>query len=76
LQAEPRRTGSGPGHGYGSFAPSAIADVAYLVEENGMLVDRLPPVEALDDLMYKSVAVGFAFFTVTTILGAPRPAQA
>src|SRR3569832_234385 len=29
-----------------------------------------PPVEVLDDVMYKSIAVGFAFFTIATVLGA------
>jgi cytochrome c-type biogenesis protein CcsB len=62
--------------GYGSFALSAMVGVAYLVKENGMLVDRLPPLEVLDDLMYKSIAVGFAFFTIATILGALWAAQA
>lgn len=36
----------------------------------------LPPLETLDDLMYKSIAVGFAFFTVATILGALWAAEA
>lgn len=31
---------------------------------------RLPSFEVLDDVMYKSIAVGFAFFTIATILGA------
>ncbi len=37
---------------------------------------RLPAFELLDDLMYKSIAVGFAFFTVATILGAFWAAEA
>jgi cytochrome c-type biogenesis protein CcsB len=62
--------------GYGSFALSAMVGVAYLVKEHGMLVDRLPALEVLDDVMYKSIAVGFAFFTIATILGALWAAQA
>ena len=31
---------------------------------------QLPPPDVLDDVMYKSIAVGFAFFTIATILGA------
>ena len=31
---------------------------------------RLPELVTLDDLMYKSIAMGFAFFTIATILGA------
>ena len=37
---------------------------------------RLPAPEVLDDLMYKSIAVGFAFFTIATILGAFWAAEA
>jgi len=62
--------------GYGSFALSAMVGVAYLVKERGVLADRLPPLEVLDDVMYKSIAVGFAFFTIATILGALWAAQA
>jgi cytochrome c-type biogenesis protein CcsB len=62
--------------GYGSFALSAMVGVAYLVKERGVLADRLPALEVLDDVMYKSIAVGFAFFTVATILGALWAAQA
>jgi len=62
--------------GYGSFALSAMVGVAYLLSERGILADRLPPLVVLDDVMYKSIAVGFAFFTVATILGALWAAQA
>ncbi len=62
--------------GYGSFALSAMVSVAYLLKERGVLADRLPSFEVLDDVMYKSIAVGFAFFTVATILGALWAAQA
>jgi cytochrome c-type biogenesis protein CcsB len=37
---------------------------------------RLPAYEVLDDVMYKSIAVGFAFFTIATILGAFWAAEA
>jgi len=37
---------------------------------------RLPPLEVLDDIMYRAIAVGFAFFTVATILGALWAADA
>ncbi len=40
------------------------------------LAERLPPLEVLDDIMYKAIAVGFAFFTVATILGALWAAEA
>jgi cytochrome c-type biogenesis protein CcsB len=36
----------------------------------------LPDFEVLDDIMYKAIAVGFAFFTIATILGALWAAEA
>jgi cytochrome c-type biogenesis protein CcsB len=62
--------------GYGSFALSAMVGSAYLLKSSGRLVDRLPSLEVLDDVMYKSISVGFAFFTVATILGALWAADA
>jgi hypothetical protein len=40
------------------------------------IAPRLPALEILDDIMYKAIAVGFAFFTVATILGALWAAEA
>jgi cytochrome c-type biogenesis protein CcsB len=40
------------------------------------IAQRLPSFEILDDLMYKSIAVGFAFFTIATVLGALWAAEA
>ncbi len=40
------------------------------------LAERLPALEVLDDVMYKSIAVGFAFFTIATVLGALWAAEA
>jgi cytochrome c-type biogenesis protein CcsB len=37
---------------------------------------RLPSKEVLDDVMYRSIAVGFGFFTIATILGALWAAEA
>ena len=37
---------------------------------------RLPDLTVLDDVMYKSIAVGFAFFTIATVLGALWAAEA
>ncbi|MBP0594027.1 c-type cytochrome biogenesis protein CcsB [Paraburkholderia sp. LEh10] len=62
--------------GYGSFALSAMVAVSYLMKERGVLADRLPALDVLDDVMYKSIAVGFAFFTIATILGALWAAEA
>ncbi len=62
--------------GYGTFALSAGVGAAYLLKSHGYLVDRLPSLEVLDDVMYKAISVGFAFFTVATILGALWAAEA
>lgn len=62
--------------GYGTFSLAAMVGVAYIVKSKGWLVDRLPSLEVLDDVMYKAIAVGFAFFTVATILGALWAADA
>lgn len=35
-----------------------------------------PPPELLDDFMYKAIALGFAFFTIATVLGAMWAAEA
>ena len=40
------------------------------------IASRLPSFEILDDVMYKSIAVGFAFFTIATVLGALWAADA
>jgi cytochrome c-type biogenesis protein CcsB len=62
--------------GYGTFSLAAGVAGAYLLKSSGRLQDRLPSLEVLDDLMYKSISVGFAFFTVATILGALWAAEA
>ena len=62
--------------GYGTFALAAMVGTAYLLKSHGTLADRLPALEVLDDVMYKSISVGFAFFTVATILGALWAAEA
>ncbi len=40
------------------------------------IAERLPAREVLDDVMYRSIAVGFGFFTIATILGALWAAEA
>ncbi|HEX2605626.1 MAG TPA: c-type cytochrome biogenesis protein CcsB [Oxalicibacterium sp.] len=62
--------------GYGTFSLAAMVAVAYLLKSRGVLADRLPSLEVLDDVMYKAIAVGFAFFTIATILGALWAAEA
>jgi cytochrome c-type biogenesis protein CcsB len=62
--------------GYGTFAIAAMLGIAYLLKTKNILADRLPSLELLDDVMYKAIAVGFAFFTIATILGALWAAEA
>ena len=62
--------------GYGSFSLAAMVASAYLLANKGVLTSRLPSLDVLDDVMYKSIAVGFAFFTIATILGAIWAAEA
>jgi cytochrome c-type biogenesis protein CcsB len=69
--------------GYGAFALAAMTSVAYILKARGeqrnpqgLVATRLPPLEMLDDITYKAIALGFAFFTVATILGAMWAAEA
>jgi len=65
--------------GYGAFALAAMLGIAYLLQErrpNGLLARRMPSLEVIDDIMYKAIALGFAFFTVATVLGAMWAAEA
>ena len=62
--------------GYGAFSLAAMVALAYLLVDKGVLVSRLPSTDVLDDLMYKAISVGFAFFTIATILGAVWAAEA
>ena len=50
--------------------------VGAIVHARRRIAARLPAAEVLDDVMYKSIAVGFAFFTIATILGAFWAAEA
>lgn len=67
--------------GYGSFAVACGAGMAYLVRQwlearNSKMVKVFPSLEALDQLAYKAVAIGFPAFTLATILGAAWAAEA
>ncbi|HLV28671.1 MAG TPA: c-type cytochrome biogenesis protein CcsB [Burkholderiaceae bacterium] len=50
--------------------------VGAILALRGPIGRRLPSLEVLDDIMYRAIAVGFAFFTVATILGALWAADA
>ncbi|MFN3417329.1 MAG: c-type cytochrome biogenesis protein CcsB [Caldimonas sp.] len=57
------------------FGVSALI-VSGILSLRRRIAARLPSYEVLDDVMYKSIAVGFAFFTIATILGALWAAEA
>jgi cytochrome c-type biogenesis protein CcsB len=54
---------------------AALISFAFL-RLRARISSRLPDFEVLDDVMYKSIAVGFAFFTIATVLGALWAAEA
>jgi len=67
--------------GYGAFSIAAMVGVAYLVQgskksDTGLKPEQIPTLRVLDDIMYKSIALGFAFFTIATVLGAMWAAEA
>jgi cytochrome c-type biogenesis protein CcsB len=53
-----------------------VAFCAAAIALRGPLNRGTPSAEVMDDLMYKAIAVGFAFFTIATILGAFWAAEA
>jgi cytochrome c-type biogenesis protein CcsB len=57
------------------FGVSALVVAAILLGRR-RIAERLPSFEVLDDVMYKAIAVGFAFFTIATVLGALWAAEA
>ena len=57
------------------FGISALI-VATILFGRRRIAERLPSFEVLDDVMYKAIAVGFAFFTIATVLGAFWAAEA
>ncbi|MCL2590652.1 MAG: c-type cytochrome biogenesis protein CcsB [Betaproteobacteria bacterium] len=62
--------------GYGGFAIAAMVGIAYLFVSRGKFTNRLPELRVLEDVMYKAIAIGFAFFTIATIFGALWGAEA
>ena len=53
-----------------------LAFFALAIAGRRVLNARTPDPTLMDDLMYKAIAVGFAFFTIATILGAFWAAEA
>lgn len=62
--------------GYAALAFTALAAVAYLVQERRLkskqasaLLERLPPLATLDNMLTKSLGLGFAFLTLGLVFG-------
>ena len=66
---------SGGGYWFVYFGISALI-VGSILFGRRRIAERLPSFEVLDDVMYKAIAVGFAFFTIATVLGALWAAEA
>jgi cytochrome c-type biogenesis protein CcsB len=60
----------------GRMITGLMAFFAFTIVARKWINARTPSAEIADDLMYKSIAVGFAFFTIATILGAFWAAEA
>ena len=60
---------AGGGYWVGYALVSALIAAGILLGRK-RIAARLPANEVLDDVMYKSITVGFAFFTIATVLGA------
>lgn len=69
-----RKSGASP-YWAGYFAVM-FAIFAGVVMARARIAAQLPALAVLDDLMYRAIAIGFAFFTVATILGALWAAEA
>jgi cytochrome c-type biogenesis protein CcsB len=59
----------------GIGATVVLIDAA-LIAARGRINTATPSLEVLDDVMYKAITVGFAFFTIATVLGALWAAEA
>ena len=57
------------------FGVSALI-VGGILAGRRRIAEKLPSFEVLDDVMYKAIAIGFAFFTIATVLGAFWAAEA
>jgi cytochrome c-type biogenesis protein CcsB len=58
------------------YAGISALIAAAILRARHRIAERLPALEVLDDVMYKAIAVGFAFFTIATVLGALWAADA
>ena len=68
-------TEAGASYWFIYFGVSALI-VGGILTMRRRIAERLPALEVMDDVMYKAIAVGFAFFTIATVLGALWAAEA
>lgn len=66
----------GPSRFWLTFFVVLVAIVGAISAMRPYVAARLPSLQLLDEVMYKSISVGFGFFTVATILGALWAAEA
>ncbi|TCO82630.1 cytochrome c-type biogenesis protein CcsB [Plasticicumulans lactativorans] len=59
-----------------AMLPATVALLFVVAACQGRLAAQLPAPALIDDMMYKAIALGFAAFTVATILGALWAAEA
>ena len=59
-----------------ALLPVTAGLLVWVVAGQGRMADRLPAPAVVDNILYKSIALGFAAFTVATILGALWAAEA
>lgn len=71
-----RKTAEGGGSYWAVYFGLSALIVGSILWARKRIAERLPALEVLDDVMYKSIAVGFAFFTIATVLGALWAAEA
>lgn len=71
-----RKTVQGGGSYWAVYFGLSALIVGGILWGRKRIAARLPAFEVLDDVMYKSIAVGFAFFTIATVLGALWAAEA
>ncbi|CAM5793768.1 MAG: c-type cytochrome biogenesis protein CcsB [Burkholderiales bacterium] len=71
-----RGVGEAGGSYWVGYAIIAALIVGGILLGRKRISERLPSLEVLDDVMYKSIAIGFAFFTIATVLGALWAAEA
>lgn len=71
-----RGVGEAGGAYWVGYAIVAAVIIGGILLGRKRIAERLPSLEVLDDVMYKSIALGFAFFTIATVLGALWAADA